>query len=421
MKNFKMHKLYIAMLATGIGMFSSNIMAAPFIQCPGDNLDSLGNPGSDGVPEVVDPNVKCMHLSGGDGFAKMADGRELYIFSFGNLTGVDEADTISTGTLLANLPAPTIVLEQGQEFYLSLTNVGMVMRPDLFDPHSVHFHGFPNASAIFDGLPDTAVSINLGATLSYYYNVVEPGTFMYHCHVEASEHMQMGMLGNLYVKAAQNKLPSQTFLPSGFVHTQWDENTQTGNRYVYNDGDGSTAYDVEFPIQMSGLDPIFHDNSQNTQPLPFADMNDTYPLLNGRGYPDTVVAGALSPTAQGPGVATQTQDTKITATKGQKLLLRVSSLSTTDFYSLRSLGLDMTVVGMGAKPLRSAPTLANPNGLPNPYTTNTITLGGGESIDVIIDTTNALPGKYFLYSSNLNNLSNDTEDFGGMMTEIEIL
>jgi len=82
----------------------------------------------------------------------------------------------------------------------------MIMRPDLFDPHSVHFHGFPNASAVFDGLPESAVVINMGATLTYFYNLVEPGTFLYHCHVEATEHMQMGMLGNLYVRPAQNKL-----------------------------------------------------------------------------------------------------------------------------------------------------------------------------------------------------------------------
>ena len=215
MKNFKLHKLYIALLATGIGMFSSSTMAVPFIQCPGDNLLSDGvTPGSDGVPEVggagYDPNVKCIHLSGGDGFARMADGRELYIFSFGDITGSDEADAIVDGTLFANMPAPVIVLEEGQQVYLTLTNVGMVLRPDLFDPHTVHFHGFPNASAIFDGVPDNSVSINVGSSLTYFYNIVEPGTYMYHCHVEAAEHMQMGMLGNLYVKPAQNKLADGT-------------------------------------------------------------------------------------------------------------------------------------------------------------------------------------------------------------------
>jgi FtsP/CotA-like multicopper oxidase with cupredoxin domain len=65
----------------------------------------------------------------------------------------------------------------------------------------VHFHGFPQSSTVFDGLPESGVAINQGASLTYYYNLVEPGTFMYHCHVEATEHMQMGMLGNLYVRA----------------------------------------------------------------------------------------------------------------------------------------------------------------------------------------------------------------------------
>ena len=103
----------------------------------------------------------------------------------------------------ANFAAPTIALNEGR-LYLSLTNVGMTMRPDLFDPHTVHFHGYGNASTIFDGEPMASTSISMGNTLTYYYNINEPGTYMYHCHVEATEHMQMGMLGNLYVHPAQD-------------------------------------------------------------------------------------------------------------------------------------------------------------------------------------------------------------------------
>ena len=47
-------------------------------------------------------------------------------------------------------------------------------------------------------------------------------------------------------------------------------------------------------------------------------------------------------------------------------------------------------------------------------------MGGGESMDVILDTTGVTPGTYFLYTTNMNYLSNDTEDFGGMMAEIRI-
>jgi hypothetical protein len=55
------------------------------------------------------------------------------------------------------------------------------------------------------------------------------------------------------------------------------------------------------------------------------------------------------------------------------------------------------------------------------YTTNSLTIGGGESADVILDVTNVPPGTYFLYTTQLDHLSNDAENFGGMMTEIQVL
>ena len=411
MKNFKLHKLYIALLATGIGMFSSSTMAVPFIQCPGDNLLSDGvTAGSNGVPEAsdpdFDPNVKCIHLSGGDGFARMADGRELYIFSFGDITGSDEADAIVDGTLFANMPAPAIVLEEGQQVYLTLTNVGMVLRPDLFDPHTVHFHGFPNASAIFDGVPDNSVSINVGSSLTYFYNIVEPGTYMYHCHVEAAEHMQMGMLGNLYVKPAQNKLADGTDLTRHVTHSLEISMclTMVMDRHF-----------MMLKFQFSYLRWIRYSMTTHRMCNRCLLQTCMIPtrLMNGRGYPDTV-AGAITPPVQNGGQDVQGENALVSATVGQKILLRVSSLSTTHFFSLRALGLDMQVISRGARQLRTT------SDVPNHYMTNTITIGGGEAIDVIIDTAGVTPGTYYLYTTNLNQLSNDTEDFGGMMTEIVI-
>ena len=52
------------------------------------------------------------------------------------------------------------------------------------------------------------------------------------------------------------------------------------------------------------------------------------------------------------------------------------------------------------------------------YMTNSVTLGGGETMEIILDTAGMNAGTYFLYSTELNQLSNNTEDFGGMMTEI---
>ena len=142
-------------------------------------------------------------------------------------------------------------------------------------------------------------------------------------------------------------------------------------------------------------------------------------MINGRGYPDTVdprtddfpIPDGFNNTHVPTG---QPVSSLITANAGEKVLLRISNLAITRFYTLQSLGIPMQVVGKDAKQL---PTV---NGTPLYYTTNSVEVGGGESFDVIMDTTGVTPGTYYLYTANLNYLSNDTEEFGGMMTEIVI-
>ena len=238
---------------------------------------------------------------------------------------------------------------------------------------------------------------------------------MYHCHVEATEHMQMGMLGSLYVHAAQDQLASTTF-PNGQQHIKGV------HRYAYNDGDGSTRYDKEYPIQMGSFDPDFHDASETVQPLPFAAMKDKYFMLNGRGYPDTVDTGA-GPTstdsqANGNGDLyvgdAQPENALIEAVKGERILLRLSNLNITTFNTLGTVGIPMLIVGKDARLLRGD------DGMDQYYRTNSVTLGGGESVDAILETADVEPGTYFLYSTNLHYLANGDQNFGGMMTHIVI-
>ena len=121
------------------------------VQCPGDiDGDAAWNtttgkykdkpPGSKNGPPI---GTKCMHLIAGDSFAVMPDGNPLYTFGFGDQTGTPPREVISEGILDGEWPGPTIELDEGDEFYLSLTNVGTVIRPDLFDPHTVHFTASP--------------------------------------------------------------------------------------------------------------------------------------------------------------------------------------------------------------------------------------------------------------------------------------
>jgi len=410
----KLNRLTIAVLSTcfSLGAVPLTASAVVFTQCPGDNNQDTKYTGS----EVRPANVKCVHLTAGDGFVKMGDNYPQYMFGFNDVTGTAASQVMSKGLLAANFPAPTLVFEQNDEAYVNLTNVSMVKRPDLADGHSLHYHGFPQAAPVFDGTPEASVEIKEGATLTYYYKNLEPGTYVYHCHVEAAEHMQMGMLGNLYVLPAQNKLADGTVFPNGFVHrNSGGANSPNHYKYAYNDNDGSTRYQVEAALQLSGFDRDFHDLHVAVQPLPFAEMRDKYAMINGRGYPDTKIAGPLPGTlADNNNQVSQKISALVTASVGQKVLLRISNLSVTRYYTVGLLGLPMKVIANGGKLLRG------PGGKDTSFDSSSITIGGGESMDVLIDTTGVAPGKYFLYTTNLNYLSNNAEDFGGMMTEIQI-
>jgi len=211
--------------------------------------------------------------------------------------------------------------------------------------------------------------------------------------------MQMGMIGNLWV------YPSQAGTDVGGF-----------TQFAYNDVDkgfpGTTGYHVEYPVQITGFDRHFHDAHIAVQPLPFAAMDDNYPMLNGRGYPDTINTDVTA-VVNVNGYRAQPRNSLIQATAGQRILLRVSNVSTTDLISLATtLGVPMRVVGRGAE------MLVSDAGINTAFEVSVLNVGGGQAYDVLIDTTGVSPGTYFLYSTNLHFLTNFDEERGGYMTEI---
>ena len=387
----------------------------------------------------VTHSAACKSLSAGDGHIRMADGNDLYIFGFDEMTGVPVNQILNMvddpvapgGKRGAEATAPTINIAAGQEFYLSLTNVTMFERPDLSDPHTVHYHGFPNAANVFDGEPIASIAVNMGETVTYYYNNVEPGTYMYHCHVEAAEHMQMGMLGNLYVRPQQDGT-SITFGGKTYTNFAYNDCPVPGNASC-----GSTGYNVAYPLEVTGADWKFHHNDGSYNLVDFAAMDDTYSMFNGRGYPDTVnpcTDGRQTPYPAFPanypictqtnqdllnnvlGVPSQNTSALITAVRGQKILLHAPSLATSEFNTVAAIGIPFQIVGQGARQYKGPGTTP----VTYYYNTSSYTYGGGEGYDVLIDTSNVQPGTYFIYTTNLNRLSNDAQDLGGLMTEVVI-
>jgi FtsP/CotA-like multicopper oxidase with cupredoxin domain len=493
----------------------------------------------------VNGAIKCQQISGGDGYATMADGTQTFMFSFGPLSGladiangqpgtqfpnvfnlpytgtflpgdpattngatdsssgyvvgtpgtfayngavgivpdadcvaannaaiaagtplpcpntptsgtyrgidghVDPRQILDVGVMNGNIPAPLMAFDEDDEFFLTLTNVGMIMRPDLFEQHTVHFHGYPNASSLYDGVPDASVAINIGGSFTYYYLAPDAGTYFWHCHITPPEHLQMGMVGQLYVRPRQNRVPAGSSLYASLQQQQLDLRTacnsladilcsnplpanggvlpgntsatvaKAGVKYAYNDGDGLTGYDVEYPLQIHGFDPNFHFVGMTFNPEAFVDMKDKYFLLNGRSYPDTINANPqLTQSSDGRVHYSQPLNSIINIPVGGRALLRISDLDVSEYQTLASLGIPMHVIGYNAKLLRDQA------GNNMDYYTNSITLAGGESLDVILDASNTTlypsGSVFYLYTPNLDHLSNDAENFGGLMTEVHI-
>jgi hypothetical protein len=182
---------------------------------------------------------------------------------------------------------------------------------------------------------------------------------------------------------------------------------------------------------MHGFDPNFHFVGMTFNPELFVDMKDKYFLLNGRSYPDTVTPGPQATiTSDGQMHYSQPLPALINIPAGGKASLRLVNLSVAEYFTLQSVGVPMHEVGFMAKLLRDQ------DGNNTEFWTNSITLGGGESLDVILDASDASCSAYlgtgcaaklypagstfYVYTSNLDMLSNDAENFGGMMTEVHI-
>jgi hypothetical protein len=138
---------------------------------------------------------------------------------------VDPRAIMDVGVMNGNIPAPLMAIDEDDEYFLTLTNVGMIMRPDLFEQHTVHFHGYPNASSFYDGVPDASVAINIGASFTYYYLAPDAGTYFWHCHITPPEHLQMGMVGQIFVRPRQDRVPTGTSLYAALQTQQSDLRT----------------------------------------------------------------------------------------------------------------------------------------------------------------------------------------------------
>lgn len=209
----------------------------------------------------------------------------------------------------AVIPSPLITGDVGDEIYIKLVNLGMLQAtPPVFDVHTVHIHGGHVATQV-DGFPETSFGIPVtpvGAKKSvnatYFYQPTDPGSFMYHCHQEASEHIQMGMYGALIV------YPSYASLAMAGIEKccrtgRWfykgkfqPQIPATASNRNFAQNNIETFFNSEWVHLLSDIDSVWHE-AVLTQNPDFNPVNykPDYWLLNGRAFPDTLLPTELPP------------------------------------------------------------------------------------------------------------------------------
>jgi FtsP/CotA-like multicopper oxidase with cupredoxin domain len=391
------------------------------------------------------PGEQLLHLAGTDGWVSMPgtkaippfwpdplapNGFNTYAFGFRDVTGLTDSQVLMQRGL-AQISAPILAFDEydpvakDNAVRVTLSNLGLAVRPDLVDGHTIHWHGFVNAIPLFDGVPELSISVPIGRSFTYYYRPRDAGTFMYHCHFEDVEHVQMGMTGVLYVRPLQNKHPVN--------------GDPAGTKYAYNDGDGSTRYDREFAYMLTELWVEGHYRDAHIQTTDWTDFQPSYWLMNGRAYPDTLqpstnplvdhaMSGDGMPGAGWDGLSTVGHPTSdngaslrynpitslITANSGERVLLRISNLGY-QHHAMTLDGIPMKVVAKDASLLRNGATDLS-------YETNTVEVGPGESRDVIFVAPEVTaPTTFRLYDRNYAYLSNGGgAGYGGQITEVRV-
>ncbi len=353
-----------------------------------------------------------------------------YIFGFRNLTGMT-ATQRSHQKNRAQHSAPLFWVDQydpahPKDFKLKLTNLGLAVRPDLFDAHTLHWHGFRNVIPFYDGEPTGSVAVPTGREFTYVYRPRDPGTYMYHCHVEDVEHVHMGMTGLVFVRPVQNGTNH-----GGFT------------KFMYNDGDGSTGYDREFAMFLSEVWAESHWADAHIQLPEWSDYKADFSLLNGRVYPDTIAPNApinageslhalavktdadgdlIAPDAH-PELQYQPHSSLVNCNEGDRVALRFANLGFKE-QAMTMAGIQMRVVGRDATPLKGR------DGADTSFVTNTINIGPGESYDVIFQAPAHSGGSgssgngydtYMLYNRNYTRSNNKAPGgFGGQATEVRV-
>lgn len=152
---------------------------------------------------------------------------------------------VTAWTYNGTVPGPMIRVTEGDQ-------VRVVVRNELPDATSIHWHGLPVPNNM-DGVPPfTQAAIEPGATFTYEFTAAPAGTYMYHSHVETDRQIPIGLYAPFIVDPKEPEA----------VRPAVDETLMLGEWTVGSDGE-------TYPT------------------MPMAGAEPNYFTINGKAFPET--------------------------------------------------------------------------------------------------------------------------------------
>jgi len=310
------------------------------------------------IPGIQGPDFQ---LTTGAVYITTPDGDTLKIWAYGD-----------SGSMV-QYPGPTLIVDQGDVVSIELTNGLTVPTSMVFPGHEV------TATGGTAGLL-TAEAAPLGGTVTYSFTATHAGTYTYHSGTQPDLQVEMGLLGALIVR------------PTGY--------DATTNRIAY--GHADTAYDHEYLMLLSEMDPMVHDLVDFGHPE-FIDNTAAFPVLwfiNGRNAVDTLAAPNV------PWQPYQPYNAVIQTRPGEKVLLRFIG-GGRDLHPLHPHGNHSTLIARDGRMLESVPGVSGPDLATADFTHNIMP---GATYDALFDWTGERLG-WDIYGDPLDpNFAHDCDD-----------
>ncbi len=279
------------------------------------------------------------------------------------------------------IPGPTFRVKEGDKVRITLKN-------EADDSHTMHIHGIEKP-VIADGVPYIGQKpVEKGESYTFEFTAGNIGTHWYHCHVDSSHHVDMGLYGVFIVEPKEEILEyDREYImvldewPTAHIHRHGDPTDLTDHEKskLMKVHESSTPGGHAHPMEL----PAKRDYYPRTH-WPRNDVYDGF-TINGRSFP-----------------MTQPIDVK----EGEKVRIRfvnvgyMSHFMHTHSHKFKVVARDGSYVN-------------------EPQLLDTVEIGPAQRVDIILYANN--PGIWPFHCHRLNHVANEGAYPGGMLTFIRYI